>query len=136
MFGQDVSENCSEKIGCINIIQAVECGSQNEEVVQWLEFPPSLRLGQHGRAHCIRITRIHYRSAPLVDFALYFLLHSVLYWGEQCIRVILRYQDGGHTLLPRYQHQTEAPVIKGGCFRRFRCGSRLGTRQIYHSQIS
>ena len=60
-----------------------KCASQNEEVVQWLEFPPSLR---RARAQCIRITRIHYRPAPLVDFAaLYFIaLYSALKGGLVC----------------------------------------------------
>ena len=66
MFGQDVSENCSEKIGCINIKQALECGSQNEEVVQWLEFPPSLRIG-HG--HTVSgLPEYITAPSPLVDF--------------------------------------------------------------------
>ena len=72
------------------------------------------QLTDRARAHCIRITRIHYHPASLVDFALYFIA-LFLYLGEQCIRVILRYQ-GGHTLLPRYQHQTKAAMIKGGLF--------------------
>ena len=64
--------------GFFPFLQA-KCIRLNEEVVQWLEFPPSL---QRARAHCIRITRIYYRPPPLVDFALYF---SALYSALQCI---------------------------------------------------
>ena len=89
-----------------------KCTSQNKEVVQWLEFPPSLRIG-HG--HTVSgLPEYITTPPPLVDFALYFIA-LFLYLGEQCIRVILRYQ-GGHTLLPRYQHQTKAAMIKGGLF--------------------
>ena len=59
-----------------------KCANQKEEVVQWLEFPPSL---WRARAQCIRITRIHYCPAPLVDFALYFIaLYSALKGALVC----------------------------------------------------
>ena len=52
-------------------------GSQNEEVVQWLEFPPSLRIG-HG--HTVSgLPEYITAPPPLVDFALYFIaLYAVL----------------------------------------------------------
>ena len=59
----------------------------NEEVVQCREFPPSL---QRARAHCIRITRIHYRQPSLVDSALYFIAlccAGALYQSNPTIRL-------------------------------------------------
>ena len=69
------------------LLKILSWSRQNEEVVQCREFPPSLR---RARAHCIRITRIHYRQPSLVDSALYFIAlccAGALYQSNPTIRL-------------------------------------------------
>ena len=112
-----------------------KCASQNEEVVQWLEFPPSLR---RARAQCIRITRIHYRPAPLVDFAaLYFIaLYSALKGALVCQNNPTIPSGRAYITAKISQSDGAAAVIKGGYFGKILViiGGRLWIHKIHCCQ--